>query len=430
MRILSNIAWLSGDRILRMGVGVFVGSIVARYLGSENFGMLSYSIALVGICAVFSSLGLDSIVIRELTRQGERHGPILATTLCLRLAGAVLAALVSFGVVVASRPHDHLALQLVLITSFGTLFSGLGVTDLWFQSQIRSRYTVISGNIAFAVTTAIRLGLVWFKRPLMEFALVNVGELLLASLGSLVAYTRHQAGMLLSWKFERGLAKTLLWESFPLLFSGIAVMVYMRVDMLMLAQMAGDRAVGIYAAATRVSEILYFLPSAIVGSVMPSILAAKRDNPETYKRRLSHLFSSMTLLGYGVAIPMSLLAKPIISLLFGPGFASSAPVLAVHVWSAVFVFLGTAAMPYWLAENKQRFILPLVIIGAVINILLNFMWVPAYQAMGAAMATLVSYFVANVVVLSLIKSTRPLFFLMVKSIFNPFDILSRRPAWH
>jgi PST family polysaccharide transporter len=169
----------------------------------------------------------------------------------------------------------------------------------------------------------------------------------------------------------------------------------MRLDVVMLQQMAGDREVGIYAAATRISEVWYFLPMVIVSSVSPSIIECHRLNPDLYIKRIRHLYSLMTWLAVGLSLPISLSSTWIVKLLYGPQFKEAGPVLAVHLWASVAVFLGVASSQHLIVEHLQKISFYRTLIGVACNIMLNLALIPKFGAMGAAIATVVSYFLGT-----------------------------------
>ena len=189
------------------------------------------------------------------------------------------------------------------------------------------------------------------------------------------------------------------------MLAGLAVTLYMRIDVVMLQEIVGDREVGIYAAATRISEIWYFLPGIIVASVSPAIIKAHSADSGKYISKLKQLYFVMTWMAIGIALPLSFLSGAMVSLLFGNDFAEAAPVLAIHLWASVAVFLGVASSQYLLVENLQKISFYRTLIGLVVNVILNLMLIPDMGAKGAAIATVISYFVATFSIV-FFKSTR------------------------
>jgi len=195
----------------------------------------------------------------------------------------------------------------------------------------------------------------------------------------------------------------------------------MKIDQIMLGQMVGDEAVGIYSAAVRVSEVWYFIPTTIVASVFPAILEAKKRSEAQYYQRLQRLYDLMVWLSVSVALPMTLLSTPIVTLLFGEAFAASGPVLAIHIWAALFVFLGVASGKWFLAENRQLLSFQRTALGMIVNVILNFLLIPGFGVMGAAIATVISQATAAWFFDSVQLVTRRMFFMKLKAM-NPLRI--------
>lgn len=412
-RILENISWLMVDRVVRMGMGLFVGVWVARYLGPIQFGSLNFAGAFVALFGSVTTLGLDGIVMRELVHKAEDRHEILGTTLALRSVAGLVAVGVSIAILRLIQPHDRQALLLVSILSLTLVFQAFDTIDAFFQSQVRSKITVWAKNGVFLVFAAIRVSLIYAKAPLWTFAAAMTSEIALGAAGLVLGY-RLSGGRMSSWRSSKQRAVHLLKQSWPLILSGMAIMVYMRLDMVMLKIMKGDFAVGLYAAATRVSEVWYFIPLAIVSSVSPAIMRAK-DNPELFYGRLRKLFSLMTLSACAIGSIVALSSHAIIRILYSSGYSGAAPVLAVHVWASVFVFLGVAQSPWDISKNMLKLSLYRTVTGAIINIAMNFYLIPRYSAMGAAVATVASYAISGVFANAFSARTRPIFYMQMKS---------------
>jgi PST family polysaccharide transporter len=195
----------------------------------------------------------------------------------------------------------------------------------------------------------------------------------------------------------------------------MAIMVYMKIDQIMLGQMLGDDAVGIYSAAVRISEVWYFIPMMIVASVFPSILEAKKRDETQYLQRLQRLYDIMVWLSVAIALPMTFVSTPIVIALFGPAYAESGTVLAIHIWASVFVFLGVASSQWFVAENRQILSFQRTLLGALVNVILNLVLIPDFGPIGASVATVVAYAIAAFFADVMQKETRQTFAMKLKS---------------
>ena len=411
--------WLFVDRFVRMGMGLFVGVWVARYLGPNQFGSLNFALSFIALFSTATTLGLEGIVIRELLHNPEGKRGILGTSLALRGFGGLLSVGVSVATLRLIQPHDKQSLLLVSILSLTLIFQALDTIDCFFQSEVRSKITVWAKNSAFLVFAGIRVLLIYLKAPVWAFAAAYSGEIALGAVGLVVGY-RLSGGRIISWRVQKATAVALLKDSWPAIFSGLAVMAYMRLDMVMLKMMQGDYAVGIYSAATRVSEVWYFIPTAIVSSVSPALMRAK-DAPELFYGRLRKLFSLMTLTACVIGSIVALASHIIVRILYSNSYSGAGPVLAIHIWASVFVFLGIAQSPWDIVKSLLRLSLYRTIAGAVINVAINFVLIPRYGPLGAAIATVVSYAISAVFANALSSKTRPIFFMQMQS-FLPAKI--------
>ncbi|MGI0481009.1 flippase [Geminocystis sp. CENA526] len=398
-KILGNTGWLFTDRILRMGIGLFVMVWVARYLGVEQYGTLNYASAFVALFGTISTLGLPSLVIRTITESPEDRDKILGTTFWLQLAGGIVTLILTVLTIFLVKPNDTLMISLVVILGSMGIFKSFDTIDLWFQSQVQSKYTVLAKNTAFIILAIVKVILINLNAPLIAFACATLAEFIIGAIGLVIAY-QYQGYSLRLWRWSLALAKKLLKESWPLILSGITIMIYMKIDQIMLGSMIDTTAVGLYSSATRISEVWYFIPTAIASSVAPSIYQAKKDGNESlYYQRISRLLRVLNLIAISIALPMTFLSKPLILLLYGQEFMEAGTILAIHIWASLFVFMGVATSPWFIAEGLTDLSFRRTFLGAITNVVLNFILIPKYAGVGAAIATVISYglaaFIAN-----------------------------------
>jgi polysaccharide transporter, PST family len=416
--IITNTGWLFADRILRMGASLVVGVWVARYLGVQQYGLFNYALAFVSLFSPIFTLGLDDVVVRHIVRQSSNKEEILGTTFWLKLLGGIASVLVAVGTMFFLGEHETLKIWLVAILGMAGIFRATDTIELWFQSQVQSKYTVIAKNTAFMLNTAIKIALILTKAPLLAFAWVTLAEFAMSAIGLLIVYQAKWSSLWL-WRWSSSVAKTLLKESLPLIFSGFAILIFMKIDQVMLGQMIGDSEVGIYSAAVRVSEIWYFIPGAIVSSVAPAIYAAKEKSESLYYQRIGQLLSLMTCISLAIALPMSFLSDKIIMVMFGSGYAEAGGILAVHIWTSLFVFMGLATSPWFIAEGLNHVSLGKTLFGAILNIVLNLLLIPKYSGLGAAIATIISQAAAAFICNAFDSRTQKIFKIQVRSLL-PF----------
>lgn len=414
-KYFKNTAWLMLGRILSL----VVGFIIARYLGPSSFGDLSFAIAFTGIFAAVAALGLDSFIIRELINHPESKYQILGTAFWMRIAVNVLliptAVLIYMWFRSMAVIQDESLAILIAFCGLASLFKSFNIIDSYFQSQVQSKYVVHVQNVCLVVSAGVKILLIVLNLPVIYFALALSLDALFLAGGLVLIYRRKAYQHISSWRFNGNRAKSLLEQSWPLIMSAVMVSLYMQIDLVML-KTKGSEAVGIYAAAARISEAWFFIPVAIVTSVFPAIIHARKTDVPRYNKRLRNLYDLLIGLSLPVALVISLGANTIITLLYGNQYEGAGLMLAIHIWSGIFVFLGSASSQYLLAEGLTIISFKRTALGAITNIVLNIWLIPLYAGVGASIATLVAYFVATFSIL-LFTQTRHQGIMMLKSLF-------------
>ncbi len=389
-----------------MGLGLFVGLWVARYLGPTQFGLLNYAIAFVSLFSSVATMGLGTLVVRNIARDPECKNETLGTAFGLQFTGGCITLLLTVTVIALVKPNDTLTRWLVGIIAAGTIFNAFEAINFWFQSQIQSKYTVLAKNSVCFLVAAVRIGLVTIKAPLLAFAWVRLAEVALVGMAYVYFY-KLTGNKIKDWHFSWERCKELLSESWPIILSGLAVYVYSKTDQIMLGAMNKNAELGYYAAAVKISEICDFLPMIISSSIFPKLANLRKTNYEEYLNKFQIYSDIMIFLWLGVAIPISLLSPWIVHLLYGEKYAQSAAVLGIYVWAQFGSNFGVARSTYLNIEGQLRYGLYLTVVGSILNVGLNFLLIPKYGALGATAATLITYFYVIILVNFLIKELRP-----------------------
>jgi PST family polysaccharide transporter len=213
-------------------------------------------------------------------------------------------------------------------------------------------------------------------------------------------------------------------DSWPLVLSGVAIMIYMKVDQLMFAHMLDDNSVGVYSAAVSVSEVWYFMPVIIASSFFPSMVTVDDRDAVSSRNAFQRLFDVLVLLALGIAIPMTFMSGWVISKLFGAAYLEAGTVLAIHIWASVFVFLGVASERWFVNRNRQVLSMQRTIFGAAANIVLNLVLIPRHGITGAAVATVVAQILAALIFDVFRAETRVLYRMKLAAL-NPIGAVSR-----
>jgi O-antigen/teichoic acid export membrane protein len=387
-KYFKNTGMLFVGRVGSLLIKWAVSIMIANYLGRSGNGVLNGGIVYIYFFSALATLGLDQFIVKELHQFPDNRDQILGTSFWMKVfagAGCIPLIFLAYFIYPAKgTPYNY-----VFVFSLIGIIQAFTVIDAYFQSQVQSKYIMqvqIAGNL---VSAAIKLILIWFRMPMLYFVYAYTFDFILISAGYFFTYQRQQRSIF-NWSFNFQLANKLLKYSWPLIISGIMVTLYMKIDYLMLQNIKGVKEAGAYATVAQLSEAWNFIPAVIVTSLFPAILNAKRDDIGRYKKRIQHLYDLMVYISVPVAIIITFLS-PFIYKLYKPEYAYAAPVLSVHIWSGVFVFLGVANAQNLIAENLNIFSFIRTGFGAIVNIILNLILIPRMGMMGAAIATLVAY---------------------------------------
>tara|TARA_R110001606_G_scaffold314556_6_gene461329 strand:+ start:6287 stop:7600 length:1314 start_codon:yes stop_codon:yes gene_type:complete len=418
-RYLANTAWLLFDQILVLIITFAITAIVARYLGPELFGILSFAFALGALFGVVGKVGLEGIAVRELSIEGADQGSVLGTVFLIKGTGSFVAAcvLVMYAFLAV---EDALERNIIFVAALFVLSSPLSVMNYWFQANVLGKYSAISNTTGYLVSGLIRLLFVWGAFGAVYFAVANLIQALTTAFLVWAFYTYKRAPSLLSWKPSWQVAKRLLSESASVFLGGIFGVIYLKVDQVMLRWLSNPEELGIYAVAVKISEATYFLPGAIMASFFPLLVQLKKTDEAAYNSYLRAACDTVAMLSMAIIIGVVLFGQLFINLAFGPEFRGSSLILLIHILATPFIFLRTVFSRWILIEGMASFLVISQGLGALLNVVLNFALIPHFEGVGAAVATVLAYAVASYFALLLHPRARPLFFIMTRSILSPW----------
>lgn len=389
-RYFKNTGWMFSGQIVYLLLSFFIGAAIARYLGPEHYGTVSYVVAFVGLFGFISALGVDGILKRELVKRPERHNALMGTGFRLKLIGASLAfTMVTIASFFFSRGNS-LVQALIILLALNFFLQVPFIISNFFYAKVKAKRAIQAQLGAAIISSVLKIILMISGAGIIWLIAIYVLDALWQAL-FLVYFYKTEGYKLSDWSFDAPLAKSLFRDSWPLMLSAAAGYIYMRVDQVMVGQIMGDQALGIYSAGVKISEVFYFIPGVICGSLFTAIVNARQTSANIYFSRLKKLYILLFVLAVLVAVPISLLAKPIIALVFGGEYLGSALVLKLYIWSTLGLFVGSGVGNQLMAENRTKTIFWLNFFAMILNVSLNLYLIPKLGLPGAAVATLISY---------------------------------------
>lgn len=416
-RSFINILWLSADSLIRLGLGFLVSVWLARYLGPNDFGVYNYSFAIIAIYSAVASLGMNGVVVRELVKGDVSKEIVMGSSFALQIVGSFLASLFVLITILVLRPGELGLLYVVLLMLPSVLLRSSDIIKYWFESVISAKYSVIAQNISFFISSIIKILIIINKGSYYLIAGTVTLEAFIAAILLFYFYRKNHPPI--KWAFDWKEAKRLLSISWPLILSGVALMLYMRIDQIMIGNMLGNTSVGVYSVAVKMVEVWYFFPMAIVSSIFPKIIRSREINITEYNNKLQFLYDVLVVISVCLAIIVTFASDYIIEFFYNNEYANASTLIKLYAWVSIFYFLSSASGRWYINEGLQKYALNRNVVGLLIGIYLNYILIPKFGAEGSVYATLIAYGCAGYLFDAISKKTRIAFIQKSRSLWLP-----------
>ncbi|MUK67968.1 flippase [Aliivibrio fischeri] len=408
MKYLKNTSWLLADNVLKLIVGLFIGAWVARHLGPKDYGVFSYAASFVAMFGGIATLGLDSIVVRELVSKKHLNGEVIATTFILKVIGACIALLLLCAGLLLSDLSKEIRI-IALIMGFSFIFQSVNVIRLYFQSIVKSKYFVMANVGSVVISAIVKISLILMDAPLIDFAKVFLFDAFTLSLFLMYFYIKKTNLKIIDYSFNTSLAKELLKDSWPLIFAAIASVIKLKLGQVMLGSLGSFEDVGYYAAASRLSELWFLIPVLLGSSIYPALIKAREVSPVLLKTRVLTITKVMLAFAIPFATIVSLLSEFAITLLFGDEFKEAGHYLAFQIWSGLPYVVLFAYSQVTYIEGMTKIHLYLAILSIVSIAIFNYWLIPLFGGIGAVYASLITALLGSCVMIILIEKDVKIF---------------------
>lgn len=410
-RFVSNASWQMAQQIYSMILSLVIGSISARYLGPGNYGLLNYGESLISLMATLTGLGLDEVIVNELVMKKDKTGTLIGTALVMRLLASVVGVFAVIAIIITLEPTNKLLWVITILQTFQLFGNLYYVFNYWFQVELKSKYVSVAYIIGLTASSIWRVVILIQNASVEFFAMTaSIQGIIVLLIVAICFFTISHEKL----RFNMSIAKELLGKSYHFIISSIAIMIYMQMDKVMIGKMLGDEQLGYYSAASKVANLWLFVPRALINSARPLIIEGKKIDKEKntnkeYKIRLVKCVFGISMLGIVVGMCFTFFGWIPIRVLYGAVYASATPVLAILIWSTCLSQLGTINGIWIVTEGYNRFLKYTVWIGAIVNLVLNYILIGYFGIIGAAIATFMAQFTVQFIAPACIPSLRQYF---------------------
>lgn len=390
--MLKNFCWLAMEKVLRISLGIFVLAYIAKNLGPTDYGTLSLSTSIIAIITSVAMLGLKNIIVKELLEgKGDDDSDIVYSAFLILMVSCI-----SFLVLICitSLFIDNKKLSVTLsLLSLILVFRPFDVLKDYYDSKVNSKVYSIIDAIIFTVSSLLKITVIYMDYGLYAIALLMVFEV---SLSSIILFLYYKSREKPFYKFlGGGFTRRVISQSWPLILSSLAWLIYTKMDQIMISYMMSIKSVGEYSIGTKFTEILQFIPSYIVISSVPLIVRKFKKEYSNYLMSYQLLYEVAILTSLIISIFIFIFSAPLVNTLFGAQYSNSIDVMKIHIFSLIPISMALVSGQFLVYENLQKILMFRHLIGVLTNFLLNLLLIPIYGLNGAAVSTLISLFISN-----------------------------------
>ncbi|WP_370607201.1 flippase [Citrobacter werkmanii] len=423
-KYLSNLFWLLSDRVFMLVFQLSLFSAIKRLYGLDTLGEWATITNLSQLLLSFFLLGIDVIVVKRIVEDPNKAGNEIGSALFLQFLGIVAYTLSMIAIVYFAYSHMEYAiffLSIILISNLLSLFSK--VIYFHYSALVESKYR------AFTIILSITLSYIYLWMCIYFEWYVFYAYLLFyvfqGVLSVIIYFYWFKPGC--KWVVDRHTVKIYFSLGMKLIISTVSVSLFAQCDVLLLEHLVGTNETGAFSAALRISAIWFMCAGIIGNAFFPKIVQLANRNENDAFLFLEWICGAVSLLTVIASIVVTFLAPFIMKILYGEGMLLSSRILSIHIWTSLFIFLGAFSSKWLYAKNWINLDIYKTVIAAILNVILNIIFIPIYGAIGAAIVSMISYCIANFIFFLFIKKTKPLFFMQLKSlvyIFTPWRVIT------
>lgn len=419
-----NVVWLTIEKILKVGFSFLATVVIARKLGVTNFGALNYFFGLTLVVSTLANLGLDSLLVKEIVKQNGSIRKLILNSIILKASG-LLIGFFSLFLFFRSTGLDPIEKSLLIPFGFVLLLSSFQILEFYFLAIVKSKFSVSAYFWGSIISSSLKILCLTLGFDIVAIAYLFLLESIIS--GSLLLYYFLRNTEPDTKELREGTMNELLKSSMPLVLAGVSVMIYMKIDQIMLRNFLGLQEVGEYTAAIKISEAIYFLPIILVGSYFSKWIE-QSDKGEDFFISVNKIFSLLVITSIFYTAFIWAFGDLVISLLYGPKYINTPEILKLHSLCTLFVFIGVISSKILILKNLENLIFYISLLGAVLNIVLNLYLIPRFGGQGAAWATVLSYMGSGYLFLFVFKDSRDLGIHFTKALL-PWNLIKNLKSY-
>jgi O-antigen/teichoic acid export membrane protein len=362
---------------------------IARKLGDEDFGKLSFAYSFAGICFIAADFGLSTILIRNVSRQKELTREYVGNILALKIVlSFICISVIGLFVLFTDYPADIITL---LVIFCGVMFFKALID---FYCAIFNAYERMDIEAFLKGTNHILLFLSGVTVLLVGYGLFGLANvfLIVYSISSIIGfYIVYVSIVKIRPSFDLRFWKYILRESSPVALTVIFTVIYFKIDVVMLSLIRENNSeIGWYSAAMRLVELIGVIPALVVSALFPIVSGLHKESIDSLRKVYQTSFRYLIMIALPVAVGTLLLSGHLIYTIYGEEYVKTIPALKILSLALIFIFVNYILMNILVAVDRQMTNAIMAGTCVFVNIVLNAFLIPHYGYLGAGAATVIT----------------------------------------
>ena len=386
--IFHNMSWILISQIIASICGFIWTILIARYLGAHNYGILGFATSFTGILSITTDFGISTHIVRHIATDNDSAPKYLGNAIPLKSIFAILTAILTLIILLILKCDELTIIVTLLFTLEMIIKSFINLMNGGFQAFEKGKYQGIGNTLLNAILLIFILLAIFSDWGLLGITLAYLISNIIALIYIYIAFTKHVTKPL--FELDKTFCKKITMYSIPFAITGVLYSIYYSVDIVMLTNIIGNTATGIYNASYKLINVITLLYTAYTAVIFPVMSKFFKNDEKLLEISYEKSIKYLMLIMIPLAMSTMIYSTDIILLIYGPEYIDSAPTLSILIWTVCLLFVASPGNILLQASHKEITVTKIYAIAAVFNIVLNFILIPKFSFIGAAITTVVS----------------------------------------
>lgn len=397
--IAKNTGIQMAGHLISLCIGLAATAILSRHLGIEGFGKFNYIFAFYYFFLTLNDFGINTVLVREISKKKQMADELVGSILVLKTLISILSVIIAWIAITLMNFPRNLRDSMYLYALVLPMIT-LQLPSVIFQVLLKMEYPTVLGVLKSLTGFLFLIMVITLSFGLKAIVLTLVITELMFTLLVLICSRKYVRPV---FRIDPGLWVNVLRSSMIIGMTGLFVSIINRADFIMLERMTDLTQVGLYSAAYRLTNFWDAFPLMFMSTVYPLMSSYAAENPDRLRNLYQKSLLSLTSVALPLGIAVTALAPIIVTIVFGAAYKSAALGLQVLIWSKVFIYLAISGGNLLISIGREKVNLSILASASLINIALNFMWIPQFGFVGAAFSTSITYLAILIATISQVE---------------------------